>query len=317
MFKTLSLLLALAVTGVYAQSGLQHRPAGPPDYVLGPGDQILVHVTDLDEIPSQPLRVDPNGFIDLPLAGPVHAAGLTMEQFKSELASKLSRFINSPDISANLTESESRPVSVVGEVSNPGVHQLSGSKRLLDVLSLSGGLKPDAGPSVIVTREAKWGKIQAPGATLDPATGVSTITFPLDSLMSSKDPSENIVLEPDDIVSVPKGDLVYVVGEVRKAGGFAMSTHVTVSVLQAISLAEGLATDNAASRAQILRPSHEGDGAPRQIPVDIPKIVAGKAPDVKLFANDVLYIPHSNVKVITRRVAEAAIGVSTGIAIYR
>jgi polysaccharide biosynthesis/export protein len=316
MLRSLSLALALVSTCAQAQTGLQHRPAAP-DYVLGPGDQIVLHVTDLDEVTSQPIRIDPGGFVDLPLAGRVHAAGLTLEQFKAELSSKLSRFITSPDISVNLTESESRPVSVIGEVANPGVHQLSGSKRLLDVLSLSGGIKPDAGPDVIVTREAKWGKIDAPGTTVDPATGVSTATFPLDPLMSSKNPSSNIVMEPDDVVSIPKGELVYVVGDVRRSGGFSMSTHTEVSVMQAVSLAEGLAPDSAASHSAILRPSAEGDGAPRQIPVDIPKIFKGKAPDVKLYANDVLYIPHSNVKVITRRMAEAAIGISSGIAIYR
>ena len=317
MPKLWSLLLALAAISLQAQSVLQHRPAGPPEYVLGPGDQIVVHVTDLDEIPMQPVRIDPNGFIDLPLAGRVHAGGLTMDQFKADLATRLSRYINSPEISANLTSSESRPVSVVGEVGTPGVQQLSGSKRLLEVISMSGGLKPDAGPVVVVTREPKWGKIDAPDTTVDAGTGVSTATFPLDGLMTLKNPAENILIEPDDVVSVPKGELVYVVGDVQKAGGFAMSTHNSVSVLQAITLAQGLTPDNAAKHAQILRPSPEGDGLPRQIPVDLPKILAGKAPDVKLYANDVLFVPHSGVKVVTRKLAEAAIGVSTGIAIYR
>ena len=85
---------------------------------------------------------------------------------------------------------------------------------------------------------------------------------------------------------------------------------------QAVSLAEGLGPDSAASNARILRPV-PGDGTPRQIPVNVDKIFAGKSPDIQLFANDVLYIPRSGVKVTGRRAMEAAIGITSGILIYR
>jgi hypothetical protein len=82
-------------------------------------------------------------------------------------------------------------------------------------------------------------------------------------------------------------------------------------------MAEGLSPDNAAKHARILRQVPGGDGIPHEIPVDIEKIEQGKAPDVQLAANDVLFIPHSGAKVVSRRALEAAIGVSTGILIYR
>ena len=303
--------------GLLAQTGLQHRSDASPDYTLGPGDQISLHVESLDQLPDRPIFVDPSGFIDLPLAGQVQAAGLTLEQLKAVLVNKLSRFITLPQISINLAASGSQPVSVIGEVNSPGVHQLAGTKRLLEVLSLSGGVKADAGPNVLVTRDAKWGTIPAGHGKYDPASGATTATFSLDELMASKAPANNIVIRPDDVISVPRADLVYVIGDVHKAGGFQLSTHETVSLLQALSLAEGLTPDNSAKHARILRPVPGGDGTPRQLPVDVQKILAGKAPDVPLFANDVLFIPHSGVKVTSRRAMDAAIGITSGILIYR
>ena len=303
--------------GLFAQTALQRRSYPAPDYVLGPGDQITLHVDSLDDVPDRPIVIDPSGFIDLPLAGQVQAAGLSLTQLKALLTSKLSRFITNPQIAINLAASGSQPVSVIGEVNNPGVQQLAGTKRLLEVLALCGGVKADAGPNVLVTRAAKWGTISATHSRLDPASGATTATFSLDSLMTSEAPGNNIEIRPDDVISVPRADLVYVLGDVHKAGGFQLSTHETVSLLQALSLAEGLAQDNAAKHARILRPVPGGDGTPRQIPVNVDKIFAGKAPDVRLFANDVLFIPHSGVKVTSRRAMEAAIGITSGILIYR
>lgn len=300
-----------------AQMALQHRAPAPTQYVLGPGDEINLHVNDMDEITDKPIKVGPNGNVDIPMAGQVHAGGLTIDQFRTELATKLSKYINSPQITVNLTQSGSAPVSVVGEVNNPGVHQLEGTKRLLEVISLSGGLKVDAGPKIIVTREARWGGIEGPDARIDPTTGYTTATFSVDELMSGKVPQDNIIVEPNDVVSVPRADLVYVVGDVKKAGGFALTTHPTVTLLQALALAEGLGPDDKASQSKILRAVPGGDGTPREIPVDVKKVLAGKAPDMPLYPNDILFIPSSGAKIASRRAIEAAIGVGSGMLIYR
>ena len=300
-----------------SQASLQRRPEQLPEYVLGPGDQIAVHVADMDDMPQGPIHIDPSGLIDLPLVGRVQASGLTVDQLHDELTAKLSKYVNAPDITINLAGMESRPVSVIGEVANPGIHQLSGPTRLLDVISVSGGLKPDAGPNILVTRDARWGKLDGGDVVSDPSTGKTTATIFLDSLTKLKDPTENILMRPGDVVSIPKGELIYVVGDVKKAGGFVLSTHRTMSVTEAVSLAEGLGPDSASGSARILRPNPNGEGDHTLIPVNVGKIFAGKAPDVKLYADDILFVPHSGFKVGSRRAIEAAIGVSTGILIYR
>jgi polysaccharide export outer membrane protein len=300
-----------------SQGGLAARPPIAPEYRLVVGDQVVLHVIDLEEISEKPVRIDPNGFVDIPLAGRFHASGMSLEQFKAELATRLSKYITNPQISANLVDDQSRPVSVIGSVNAPGVHQLAEDKRLIEVLSLAGGVKEDAGSRVIVTREQKWGKLPLPDAKVDPVTGGSTASVSLDDLLSSKLPSDNILILPNDIISIPKAEIVYVVGDVRKAGGFQLSSHPTISLLQALSLAEGFDRDAAPQRAKILRQPPGGDGKAVEIPVDITQIFDGKSPDIPLQGNDVLFVPNSAAKSGSRRAVEAILQAATGVAIYR
>lgn len=312
----LTFVLFCSLSG-WAQVTLQHRAEGVQPYVLGPGDQITLHVQDVDDLPQAPIRIDPSGQIDLPMVGRINAGGLTVDQLHDELVTKFSKYITTPDVTINLSGMESRPVAVVGAVMNPGIHQITGPTRLLDVLSLSGGVKPDAGPTVIVTRQARWGALTGTGSTVDKSTGDTTESFPLDSLLKLKVPADNILMRPGDVVSVPKGELIYVVGDVKKAGGFVLTAHRSMSVMEAVSLAEGLGPDSAAGSARILRPNPNGEGDHELIPVDVKKIFAGKAPDVPLYADDVLFVPHSGFKAGSRRAIEAAIGIGTGVLVYR
>ena len=117
MKQLLSIITAALVCSLSlcSQTTLQRRPEQPQEYVLGPGDQIVLHVTDVDDMPQTPIKIDPNGLIDLPLVGRVQAGGLTVDQLHTELATKLGKYVHDPDITINLSGMESRPVSVVGE----------------------------------------------------------------------------------------------------------------------------------------------------------------------------------------------------------
>lgn len=297
-------------------STLKHSAPVNQDFVLGPGDQLTLHVADVDEISDKPVRIDPDGGLDLPLVGRIQAAGLTIAQFKVALAAKLSTYVNAPQISINLTDNQSRPVSVIGEVNAPGVHQLPGPRTLIEVIALAGGVKPDAGSKVVITRQLKWGALPLPDERADVSGKFTTATISLDDLMDAKTPADNIEIKPEDVISIPKGDIVYVVGDVRRAGGFPLTSHETISILQALSLAEGLGPDPASQRAKILRPVPGDDHKPIEIAVDVKSIFAGKAPDVPMFAGDILFIPTSAAKSGSRRALEAVVQVATGLAVY-
>ena len=317
--RLLTLLVALTCATSLAQTKelLPRVPAPAPEYTLGPGDQIVIHVVDMDEISDKPMRIDSSGFVDLPLLGHLQAAGLSTEQFKTALAGKLSRYINAPQIAVNLVENQNRTVSVIGSVNSPGVHSLQGPRHLIDVLSEAGGTRNDAGPKIILTREARWGSLPLAGAHPDSTNRFTTASLSLDDVIAAKDPADNILIEPGDVISVPRGEIVYVMGNVKRAGGFPLNSRQNISLLQAISLAEGMDHDASPGHAKILRPAPGNDGRPREIPVDITKIVAGKDSDVPLLPNDILFIPNSALKSTSRRAAEAALQVATGVLIYR
>lgn len=290
--------------------------ASPAAYVLGPGDAVSLHVGDMPEMPTAPVRLDPNGYVDLPLAGRFRASGMTIEGFKAALGDRLKRYIADPEISVSLADNQSQPVSVIGAVNAPGVHQLGGPKRLIEVISLAGGVRADAGFKVIVTRDAARGPIPLADAKTDTTGRFQTAELSLDSLLGAKNPAENILIEPDDVISIPKAEVVYVTGQVKRSGGFPLQSHESMSLLQAISLAEGLGPDAQSKKARILRPT-EGDRTKvTDIPVDVKSILEGKAPDVQLYANDVLFVPNSAAKTATRRTIDTVLQGAVGLAIY-
>src|SRR4051812_11699230 len=114
-------------------------------YKLAADDGLSVNVVELPELDAKSLgviKIDHQGNINLPLAGRVHASGLTVEGLEHEIASRLSSIMNSPEVSVSVAEYRSHPVSVLGAVRSPGVYQVTGRKTLFEVLSLAGGLNP-------------------------------------------------------------------------------------------------------------------------------------------------------------------------------
>jgi polysaccharide export outer membrane protein len=134
--------------------------------------------------------------------------------------------------------------------------------------------------------------------------------------MEARNPQENIVVRPHDVISVPRAQLIYVVGCVRRPGGFVLGEKEAVSVLQAISLAEGLDRAAAPDKAKILRGA-EGSAQRTEIAVDVKKLLENKGADVPLQPNDVLFIPNSAAKSAALRSLEAGIQMATGVVIWR
>jgi protein involved in polysaccharide export with SLBB domain len=89
-----------------------------------------------------------------------------------------------------------------------------------------------------------------------------------------------------------------------------------VSALEALSMAEGFAPNAAAGSARILRRTSETD-AREQIPIDLKKILAGKAKDMQLSPDDILYVPDNTTRRVTTKTLETALATISGIVIWR
>jgi polysaccharide export outer membrane protein len=284
-------------------------------YLLGPDDQLEISGPELTDLSTKPVRIDGEGDIQVPLAGSVHVAGLTVQQTEKELDKVLNKYIKNPQVVVNVVEVRSQPVSVLGAVNSPGVHQVQGHKTVLEMLASAGGIRQDAGYSIRITRQVEWGCIPLPGAQLDASGKYSVAEVNLRKIMDAKTPEENIQIFPHDVISVPKAEMVYVIGEVHRSGGFVLGEHQSISVLQALSLAEGLNTGADPRHAKILRLKPEADQR-EELKVDVKDALNGKKPDFPLQGEDILFIPGSTGKKAALRSMEAAIQVGTGLAIW-
>ena len=286
------------------------------EYVLGPGDQIRIQVLHLAEVAPQPVRIDPNGLIRVALAGSVRAAGLSVRQLESELSSRLKLYTAElPEVEVSIIDFQSKPVSVLGAVRSPGVQQLRGAMTLVEVLSLAGGLTEEAGHALKITRQLNWGTIPLPTAKQDPASGFATAEVNVRDLIEGKNLEQNIFIKPHDIISVPRASIVYVIGDVKKAGGFVLKDRETVSVLQMLAKAEGLQSTAAPHKARILRPV-AGEKR-KEIAVDVKDVLEGKAADAPLYPDDILFIPTSASKKALYQALQTGLSIGTGIAIWR
>ena len=180
----------------------------------------------------------------------------------------------------------------------PGIYPLLGARRLYDAISAAGGTTSKAGGYVLITHRN------------DPD---HSARVPL-SIGAPDSMEDNVTVGPGDTILVSKGGLVYVVGDVRQPGGFVLENGKPITVLQAVALAQGPNPNAALNSARLIRKTTEG---PQEIPLSLKKILAAKAPDVKLEADDVVFVPGSAGKSAAKRGAEAILQMATGVAIWR
>ncbi|HWR52632.1 MAG TPA: polysaccharide biosynthesis/export family protein [Bryobacteraceae bacterium] len=290
------------------------RQEAPSTYVLGPDDQIEVRAVDAD-LGDKPVRIDISGFIRLPLLGRFKAAELTIDELEDTIAERLKEYVREPDVTVSVTEYRSQPVSVIGAVKNPGVHQLQGRKTLIEILSLAGGLEQDAGSRVKITRGIEWGRIPLKNATNDATGRFSVAEVSVQRILNATSPQENILVRPHDVISVPRAELIYVTGQVQRSGGFVLNDREGITVLQALSLAGGLDRSASPKNARILRRSNGPERT--ELAVNMKSILEGKGEDFLMLPDDILFIPSSAPKRAALRAAEAAIQVGTGLVIWR
>jgi polysaccharide export outer membrane protein len=251
-----------------------------PDYRLGADDGIAITVRQAPEL-NVTVRVAADGTISLPLIGTIAAAQLTITELDLAIEARLKeRFIREPDVTVAVTDARSHGVSVVGAVNKPGVHQVPPAGTLLDVIALAGGVTPDAGDTILITRAG------------DPAP----IAVKLTEVLSAT--AANSRINPGDVVNVQTAGLVYVMGAVKKPGAFAIRGNAGVTVLRALAYGEGTTSLAAQRDAIVLRVG--ADGSRREIAVDLEKILRGRTADLVLQPQDVLFVPVSGARSASR-----------------
>jgi polysaccharide biosynthesis/export protein len=290
------------------------KPIDSGDYILGGGDRLSIRVFGADDLSNSPIDVSPEGDMMAPLVGRVRAGGMSVRDLEAALTQDYAKFYKSPEVTVTVVEYRSQPVTVVGSVNTPGVIQLRRPTRLMEVISQAGGLRPDAGDKVYIT------SMPPPGSSSGPNSDYKATTQEVDlqKIIEGRDPSLNILIQSNDLITIPKAKMVYVVGDIGRPGGYVLDGHSsTLSVLQAIALAGGVNKTAKASQTRILRPTGDDESHRTETRIDLQKILANKAPDVELRADDILFVPNSAAKNVGVRALQAAADIGTGLAIWR
>ena len=283
------------------QTGTQSTAATFTDSepLIGVGDLIHVTVMGAPEF-DQDLRVGANGDASVALVGAVHLAGLTPDAAAQTLRKRLmdGGFFSDPQVTVLEKEYATQGVSVLGEVQKPGVYPIVGPRNLFDVLSLAGGTTAKAGQVVSITHRKLPNKLETVTLSNDP----------------SKNLDANVQVLPGDTVVVSKAGIVYVVGDVHHPTGVLMDNGGTITVLQAVAMAEGVNNTAALNKSKVIRKTSEGQ---KEIPIELKKIMSAKTPDVNLVAGDIVFIPSSAAKSAAARSLDAAVRLATGVVAYR
>ena len=266
-----------------------------PALELHPGDLLAVSVYDAPEL-TRTVRVDPDGAIRLPLlAEGVKAAGLMPRELEAGLsqALKSEEILVDPVVKITVVEYHSRPISVMGAVRRPVTFQADGVVTLLDALARAEGLTEDAGAEILVTQNDAVRRVA------------------VKQLLNLADPRVNMRLMGNEEVRVPIAGKIFVLGNIRKPGGFAVRDPGDNTVLKMVALSEGLMPFSQ-KIAYIVR-RQEGE-KPQEIPVELAKIMERKSPDVSLEIGDILYIPDNKSRRSTMSIIDRLAGFGSATA---
>jgi uncharacterized protein involved in exopolysaccharide biosynthesis/protein involved in polysaccharide export with SLBB domain len=266
---------------------------------IGPGDWLDISEYHTPAFHSA-VRVSNAGTVTLPLVGDVNVNGMdeagAAHAIESVLVAK--GMLVHPLVSVVVTYYAGEDVSVLGEVTRPGIYAYGMHHRLLDVISEASGLAPDAGRLVLVVHRT------------DPETPHPVLLDPGGADTTS---DHNPELSAGDTVEVSRAGLVYVVGDVIRPGGFPLDPAQKLTVVQAVALAWGPTQNAALGKAVLVREQKDGRTLTA---LNLKRLLRGQDPDQPVQDGDILFVPDSFAKNLMNRTLESAVQSTIGVTIY-
>lgn len=211
--------------------------ATPQNYVLGPGDQLIIDVYGASQ-ETVTLTVSPDGDITVPDFGPVHVSGLTVSAAQSRIRSKLGSYYESSNIKASLGQTRTILVNVMGEVKTPGTYTLSAFATVFHALYMAGGVN-DLGTlrNIKVFRQGKL------------ITTVDIYEFILNGRLAG-----NVRLADNDVIQVGTYDcIVDITGRVKRPMAYELRKAESLSTL--LKYSGGFTGDAYKKSLRVLRKS--------------------------------------------------------------
>jgi len=270
--------LVLLSAGAPAAFTAQAQEQFVSEYRIGPQDLLEITVIGFEDL-NRRYRVSEEGKINLPYLGEVEVQGLTRSELEKRLVQLLEeKYLQNPQVSVVIAEYQSRRVFLIGAVTSPGSFDLAGRLTLLKLIAQAGGLTPDAGNEIIIMRQL-------------PEGNKTSLKISVEDLILKGDPSLDIPLQPDDIVSIPvdRTVLIYVTGQVLTPGALSVRRSNIPTLLRAIAQAGGFSPR--AQKGSVVIKRIDETGKETKITVNVDDIIKGKRKDVQLKENDVIIVP--------------------------
>ncbi len=244
------------------------HPAPAQDYLLGAGDVVKISVYEQPDMQTT-VRISGDGMISLPLLGQISAENLSVKQLEDKIKRLLADgFIVDPQVHVFVEEFRGRKVTILGEVESPGVYEIQGETSILELVSKANGLTENAAYQAIIQHRGD-DKPAAPVTVVD-----------LGRLMKEGQSSENINIIDGDHVFIPKKEVFYISGQVKKPGVYNFEKDLTV--IKALTMAGGPTDKASTDRTRIIR-TKEG----------VEHLIKGVRMDMRILPDDVIMVPES------------------------
>jgi polysaccharide biosynthesis/export protein len=262
------------------------EPPPAADYIIGANDVLYININGKPEFlvtgtnnnsKVQGSRVDGNGNIQLPIAGAVQVAGLTVSRAQERIRERLREFLQEPWVVVEVAEFKSHPVYLLGQFKTPGTFYMDRPLNLIQGIALGNGYDASA---------------DLRGARLNRANRI----MPVDvyDLLLNGNPTQNVWLQAGDTIFIPdnRNQQVFVFGAVKKPGPVTM-LQSGLNLAQAIGNAELRDVGYDFKHIRIIRSLSTTRG--ELLVVDFDKILRGEALPLPLMAGDIIYVPRSHI----------------------
>jgi polysaccharide export outer membrane protein len=289
-------------------------------YAVGAGDVLQVDVYGFGDLKAD-AEVSPQGTISLPLIGETDVRGRDLGSLRKHLTACYGKYIRSPKIDVSLKSYQANRVSVIGEVSRPGMYPLRRNGQLLtELLSEAGGRNQVASGRLLL--------LPAPRITTEPPTLQPTSYSParpasesgtgveidIDELFGRIDQRPLLVpLLAGDTIVVPEAGTYEVDGEISKPGSFKLASQT--SVIGAIAAAGGLTYSADVKKVEVIRDI--GGGRKALAVLDLEEIGLRGGRDIRLRAGDLVRVPSEPGLFFERQIVETLNGIFSGVGVSK
>lgn len=213
----------------------QMNIATPQNYVLGPGDQVIIDIYG-DTQKSQQLTVSPDGDVTVPGYGPIHVSGLSVTAAQNRISKKLGSYYESSEVKVSVGQTRTILVNVMGEVRTPGTYTVSAFATVFHALYMAGGIS-DLGTlrSIKVFRHGRQISV------------VDVYEFILNGRLAG-----NVRLQDNDVIQVgPYESIVEIEGRVKRPMAYELRKNESLTTL--LKYSGGFASDAYTKSVRVFR----------------------------------------------------------------